>query len=106
MKPTPPSGLAGQIESHAALQPGEEQFKTFVRRWCIDGKGKKDGCGQRDHRLPEELGLCRQAFGIALNHLAIVIDPAEPAVAERNNQHHDDKAVAHVSPQHGGDCTR
>ena len=79
-------------------------------------QGPQIGVGRRGHResqvhgghqsdggLPEELLPRGHAFGIAVDDLAVIIHPADPAEAERHQQHHPDEAVGPVRPQQSAD---
>ena len=61
---------------------------------------------EADHRLPEELRARRQPLRIAVDDLALVVDPADRAEAERHEQHDPDEAVGEVAPQQRRDRDR
>ena len=59
-----------------------------------------------DQRLPEELRARRQPLRIAGDDLAPVVDPADGAEAERDQQHDPDEAVVEIGPQQRRDGDR
>jgi len=64
----------------------------------LRGHIKEDGGAKAEHRLPEVLPAARQPAGILLDHLAIVIDPADGAEQQRHRQHDPHVAVGQVGP--------
>ncbi|MCY1441599.1 hypothetical protein D9M71_579190 [compost metagenome] len=54
--------------------------------------------------MPEILPAAWQPTGVFLDDLAVVIDPANGAEQQGNDQHHPDVTVAQVGPQQGADA--
>src|SRR5690606_26632525 len=69
----------------------------------VGGQIKDHGGDQTEYRLPEILPARRQTAGVLLDHLAVVIHPADGAEADGHTQHHPDIEVAQVRPQQGTD---
>ena len=95
-------GPLRQIDIEAGSKPLHRQRKHFCIGGCRHGKGKVDRSRQPDQRLPEILGTGRQTLRIAVDHLAVIIDPADRAKTERYQQHRPDEAVAQIRPQQRG----
>ena len=91
--------LGWQVQREAAAHPIQEEFKHAH----VAGLGYRErqvrGSKQADHGLPEELLARGHAFRVTMHDLAIVIHPADGAVAEGDQQHDPDEAVAPVRPQ-------
>ena len=98
--------LGWQIEIETTREPSNEQMEELRIRGRRNGKRQIDRGNETDHRLPEQLRARRQALGIAVHDLAIVVDPADGAEAQRDEQNHPDEAVAQVRPQQRGDHDR
>ncbi|MNN08042.1 hypothetical protein D3C81_1208850 [compost metagenome] len=99
-------GLVRHIGPHAALDPAQEQAPYAHVAGLGHRERQIDRRHQPDQRLPEELLAARHAARVAIHHLAVVIDPADGAVAHRHQQHHPDEAVAPVTPEQRGDADR
>ena len=76
------------------------------RRRALRQPAEVAGSGQAEHRLPEQLRLRRQALRILVHHLAVVVDPADGAEGERDEQHHPEETVRQVAPEQRGDADR
>ncbi|MNZ28249.1 hypothetical protein D3C78_454750 [compost metagenome] len=70
------------------------------------GHVQEDCCAEAEHRLPEILPAAWQAARVLLDHLAVVIDPADCAEQQSDDQHHPDITVGQVGPQQGTDADR
>ncbi|MND60341.1 hypothetical protein D3C80_515660 [compost metagenome] len=64
---------------------------------------KEDRRTEAKHRLPEIFPAAWQAARVLLDHLAVVIDPANGAKQQGNDQYHPHVAVGQVSPQQSAD---
>ena len=84
----------------------ERHDQGIQRRDALREPAEIAGRRQPEHRLPDELRLRRQSLGVAVHDLAVVVDPADGAEAERHQQHYPDEAVAQVAPQQRGDGDR
>ncbi|MCY1174372.1 hypothetical protein D9M73_145720 [compost metagenome] len=67
------------------------------------GLVQEDRSRQAEHRLPEILPAARQTAGVLLDHLAVVVDPADRAEQQGHRQHHPHVAVGEIGPQQGAD---
>ena len=80
----------------------EERYDQLGLRGQMRGVGDKQRRSQPDQRLPEILGLGRQALGIAMHNFPVVVHPAHRAKPEGSEQHHPDIMVGQIRPQQGG----
>ena len=100
-------GLRRQRRLEAALHPRDEQLHEAAR--CRAPRPRTRG--RRRRRAPitdchDELRARRQALRIAVDDLAVVVDPADRAEAQRHQQHDPDEAVVEVAPQQRRDRDR
>ncbi|KAI3478036.1 hypothetical protein L1887_60088 [Cichorium endivia] len=63
------------------------------------GHVEEDRRAEAEHRLPEVFPAARQATGVLLDDLAVVVDPADGAEQQGDDEHHPDVAVAQVGPE-------
>ncbi|MNU31822.1 hypothetical protein D3C71_203500 [compost metagenome] len=70
------------------------------------GHIKEDRRAEAEHRLPEILPAARQATGVLLDDLAVIVDPTDGAEQQGHQQNSPDVAVAQVSPKQGADADR
>ena len=82
------------------LEDGQDQG-GFHCAWRRDVQ--EDRCTQAEDRLPEILPAARQATGVFLDDLAVVVNPADGAEQQGHDQHDPHITVAQVSPQQGAD---
>ncbi len=95
-------GSGGQGHAHAALQPRHEQMPDLGVALTRHGESQVERGGHADERLPEVLVARAHAVGVAVDHLAVIVGPADGAETQRDQQHQPDEAVAQIHPQQGG----
>ncbi len=95
-------GARRQVDVEAAGEPLPHQHPDLVGRRRGDREREIERGGQADHRLPEVLLPRAHALRIAMDDLAVVVDPADPAETERHDQRHPHEAVGEVGPQQRG----
>ncbi|SST10557.1 Uncharacterised protein [Acinetobacter baumannii] len=64
---------------------------------------EEHGGADAEHRLPEVLPAARQATGVLLDHLAVVVHPADGTEQQGNDQHYPHVAVGKIRPQQRAD---
>ena len=84
----------------------EKRHNELGLRRQVSTEGNHIGGANTDQRLVEKLGSCRQAFRIAIDDLAIVIDPADSTETQGYRQHHPDKTIFKIGPQQRGNPDR
>src|SRR5690606_21873350 len=83
------------------LEEGNDEL--VQRRGGLGHVGEVAGGGKAYQRLPEKLRPRREALGIAVHHLAVVVDPADDPEGERHEQHDPYEAVREVAPEKRGE---
>ena len=91
--------VARDVEREASLDPARNRLGERSARRNGKRKYKVEGCGKADHGLPRELLPRAHALGIVVHDLAVVVDPADGAVAERHEEHDPDEAVGEIGPE-------
>eukprot|EP01022_Parablepharisma_sp_SALTPOND_P026954 TRINITY_DN652_c1_g3_i1.p2 TRINITY_DN652_c1_g3~~TRINITY_DN652_c1_g3_i1.p2 ORF type:complete len:1102 (+),score=458.93 TRINITY_DN652_c1_g3_i1:51019-54324(+) len=97
-------GLGRQVQAEAGTHPRHEQVEHLHVAHFRDREGQVERGHQADQRLPEILLARAHALRVAIDHLAVVIDPADGAEAERDDQHDPDETVGQVGPQQRGNA--
>ncbi|MNP04422.1 hypothetical protein D3C76_963350 [compost metagenome] len=92
---------AGAQRNAVVLEHRQDQ-RGFHRRG--GSHIKEDRRAQTEHRLPEIFPAARQATGVLLDDLAVVVDPADGAEQQGHQQYDPDVTVAQVSPKQGTDA--
>ena len=88
-----------EVEREARVVPLRERLGEGAARFNRERERKVEGGDEPDHGLPAEFLLRAHASGVVVHDLAVVVDPADRAVAERNEKHDPDEAVREIRPE-------
>jgi hypothetical protein len=81
-------------------------YGQFARQRIARQRGDPDAGDQADHRLHQQLDATRHALVVAPQQLQVVVDEAQRAVTEGDEQHRPDVTIVQIRPQQGGDAER
>ena len=86
------------VQRKTSVVPSANRFSK-CSAW-LNGKrqGKIKSCRQTNHGLPGELFTSAHTVWIVGHDLAVIIDPANGTVAQRNKKHHPNKAIPKICP--------
>jgi len=95
-------GACGQAHRQTAAHPRHEQVEhSHVARFG-HAEGEIHRGKETNHGLPEILFARRHAARVLVDDLAVVVDPADHAIAKGDENHDPDKAIGEVGPQQRG----
>jgi len=84
----------------------EHRHRQSGGQRAADQQRDGDRAGQAHHQLRDQLATRRNALGVAPRELEVVVDEPHRAIAERQQQHGPDEAVAQIRPQQRRDRQR
>ncbi len=92
-------GARRQAHRQTAAHPRHEQVEhAHVARFRY-AERQIHRSKQTDDRLPEILFARRHPARVFVDHLAVIVDPADHAEAERDEHHDPDETVGQIGPQ-------
>ena len=92
-------GTRGQAHRQTASHPRHEQVEHARVVRLGHAERKVHGREQANRRLPEVLFARRHAARVLVHNLAVVIDPTDHAVTERDEHHDPYESIGEISPQ-------
>ena len=91
--------IGREVKREAGVVPLRERLGEGAARLDRKRKREVEGRDQPDHGLPAEFLLRAHSPGVVMHDLAVVVDPADRAVAEGDEEHDPDEAVRKVRPE-------